>query len=152
MKKIFTLFALAVIAAALTFNADAKSPRRALVGTVWTGPAIMDAREDVPADNGLKYNLRIEFGPGGNAMAQYIQTRGSHRGAVSMSKAYPIHYKIKQVYNDGSMRLEFDGQVLDASSALYKTRPRRWVYTTSAVLHDGLLICGLGQFQQINQY
>lgn len=148
MKRFFVFLAIAVTATALSLNVNAANPRRALVRTTWVGAAIFDAREDTPAEDS-QYFLRLDFGPNGMVNAQYLEDRGPMRGSVALGPVYPLRYKILQAHADGTLEIELRGKIHDASSALYKTKPRRWLYTSSGVVRDGELICGLGDFEKI---
>lgn len=148
MKKNIILLAIAATAAALSLNVNAANPRRALVGTRWAAPAIVDAREEV-ATGQTSLFLLLEFGPGGQARAQYCERLGIHRGAVERGPSFPLRYKVKQAKGDGTVEIILKGKITDASSAVYKTRPRRTIETATGVYRGNTLDCGLGVFEKI---
>lgn len=149
MKHIISFIAIAALCAAVCLNANAKSPRRVLVGTEWVGPAWIDAREDAPADPEINYHLLLSFGPGGMVNAQYCETRGSHRSATPLGPVWPLKYKIRQAHNDGSIDIVLKGRIKDGSSAIYKTKPHRWLTTATGTVDGDSLECGLGTFTRI---
>lgn len=151
MKKFFALLAIAATAAALSLNVNAASPRKALAWTQWTAPAQMDAREAVTPGEvaATPYFLLVEFGPGRQARAQYCEALGGeHAGTREVGPSYPLKYRIRRVHNDGTMDIELKGKINDASTALFKTRPRRWVVTATGTIKDNKLVCGLGEFEK----
>ena len=139
------------IFAALCINADARNPRRALSRTAWVAPAVMNVRDTSAVSPDVNYILVLEFGPNGQVLAQYYETRSDfHIGAIPRGGMYPLKYKILQVNNDGSMDIKLKGKIHDVSSAVYNTKPKRWIYCAAGNVKGEDMDCVLGAFRRIN--
>lgn len=144
------LIALALFAA-LCINADARNPRRALNRTTWAAPVVMNVRDTAAVSPDVNYILVLEFGPNGQVLAQYYETRSEfHIGAVPRGGLYPLKYKIRQVHNDGSMDIKLKGKIHDVSSAVFKTTPKRWIFSAAGNVNGDEMDCGLGSFKRID--